>query len=193
MILQITEQHHALIENIIKANSRFSGNEDLLEDFCSETLKRGYNIITSINNVNNIEQYLRKVANSAIIEVLRTSGRIRRTNGGYAKSPEITTPILSPQRNSFETTLNNPIYEIPDPKPNFEDQLISEEQVNAIYSLLKEIDSSDVEKKYLELFTERYVNNKKQSEIAAKFNISQGEVSKRILRVAQEIQKRIEG
>ena len=62
------------IEQLVKSNSKFLGNEDLLEDFCAEALRCSYNILNSSINLNSIEGYLRKVVNTSILNVLKNSG-----------------------------------------------------------------------------------------------------------------------
>ena len=59
-----------LIEKLVKSNSKFKGNEDLLEDFCSETYKRSYSLLESLD-IQNLENYIAKVVNTAILNVLK--------------------------------------------------------------------------------------------------------------------------
>ena len=81
-----------LIEKLVKSNSKFKGNEDLLEDFCSETYKRSYSLLESLD-IQNLENYIAKVVNTAILNVLKDNGRIRRRENKYVSSHEI---LISP-------------------------------------------------------------------------------------------------
>ena len=73
----LVEEQRALIEKIVRNNKNFSGNEDLLEDFCSEAFQKSYLIFNSSSNIDKIESYLSKVVHTSILSVLKNSGRIR--------------------------------------------------------------------------------------------------------------------
>ena len=184
--MEITQEHQLLIQNIVKTNNRFSGNEDLFEDFCSETIKRSYKVISSMSNITNLEGYLKKVATSAILEVLKTSGRLRRSVSGYTKTAEI---LMSAENiiKHEDTSYDNYLETIPDPSAYFEENLISKDLVNNVISQLYSINARNKEKNFITLFECRYVQGLKQSEIAEKMELSQGEVSKRLTELAKKI------
>lgn len=180
------ERYRVLIEKIIRSNSRFSGNEDLFEDFCSETFKRCYKIFSTTDNINNFEAYLSKVASSAILDVLKSSGRIRRHKSGYQT---IRTEIVSQPYTLDEDS--NIIYEIEDPAPSIEHDLIFKEEIKNIRLALVDLDQEYKDKCYLKLFEMRYVKEDKQNQIAQSLNISQGEVSKRLIELSRRILSRL--
>lgn len=181
--MEVAQQYRELIEDIVLNNARVKGNEDLAEDFCSETFKRSYMIISAIKSVDHIESYLEKVANSAIIEVLKTSGRLARTTSGYKQIQQINQPLAQ----SSDKLQQEIVYDIPDPAPHFEEAIIEKETVQKIAEILMIIDSENAEKQYLQLFNMRYIQNLKQKEIAEELGISQGEVSKRLVEVTSKI------
>lgn len=180
------ERYRALIEKIIKSNSRFSGNEDLFEDFCSETFKRCYKIINAADTITNMDAYLAKVASSAILDVLKSSGRIRRLKAGYQT---IKTDSTGQAYNLDDDS--NIIYEIADPAPSIEQDLIHKEEIKNIRLALKELDEEYQEKCFLKIFELRYVNGCKQNQIAQTLNISQGEVSKRLIELSKRLLSRL--
>lgn len=182
----LPERYRPLIEKIIKSNSRFSGNEDLLEDFCSETFKRCYKILSSTDSIVNFEAYLHKVANSAILDVLRSSGRLRRLKSGYKK---VKTESLSQSYNTDESF--DIIFDIPDPNPGVEEDVIKHEEIKLIRKALKDLDTEFQEKQFLKIFQLRYIEGKRQAEIAQILNLSQGEVSKRLINLAKKVLSRI--
>jgi len=184
--LEITQEHKILIENIVKHNPRFFGNEDLLEDFCSETLKRSCVIISSISEINNLNGYLNKVSTSAILEVLKKSGRLRKTTSGYQKIEQVSISEVINQQ-----TIDEIIFNIPDPTPNFEEKIINEEEVNAIKEVIYIVNQQEPEKRFLDLFVLRYIDGMKQSQIAEKMGISQGEVSKRLIELIKKINETV--
>ena len=83
----INEQKE-LIEKLIKSNNKYKGNEDLLEDFCSETLKRSYSLFDNVN-IKDIENYIAKVVNTSILTVLKQNGRVRRRENKYVSTREV--------------------------------------------------------------------------------------------------------
>lgn len=182
----LPEQYRPLIEKIIRSNARFSGNEDLLEDFCSETFKRCYKILSTTNSIVNFEAYLHKVANSAILDVLRSSGRLRRLKSGYKK---VKTESLAPSYNTDENF--EIIYDIKDPNPGVEENVIKQEEIQLIRKALKDLDLEFKDKRFLKIFQLRYIDGKRQAEIAQTLNISQGEVSKRLIDLAKKVLSRI--
>ena len=180
------EKYRPLIEKIIKSNSRYGGNEDLFEDFCSETFKRCYKILNSEDTIVNFEAYLHKVASSAILDVLRSSGRLRRLKSGYKKvSPET---VVQPYNTDEKFDI---IYDIEDPTPTVEETLIRDEEVQYIRKALKDLDSEFKDKMFLEIFRMRYIEGKKQRDIAQTLGLSQGEVSKRLIDLAKRVLSRI--
>ena len=176
------DKYRPLIEKIVRSNSRFSGNEDLFEDFCSEAFKRCYKILSTDETIVNFEAYMHKVASSAILDVLRSSGRLRRLKSGYKK---ITTESLSQPYNTDEQF--EIIYDIEDPTPNIEDQSIKKDEIKLIRETLASLDSEFQDKQFLKIFQMRYIEGKKQSTIAEELNISQGEVSKRLINLAKRV------
>ena len=60
----LVEEQRSLIEKIVRNNKNFSGNEDLLEDFCSEAFQKSYLIFNSSSNIEKIESYLAKVVHT---------------------------------------------------------------------------------------------------------------------------------
>lgn len=173
--MELTQEHRCLIEDIVKKNPRFSGNEDLIEDFCSETFKRSYSLVSSITDEKSLEMYLTKVATTAIIDVLKTSGRVRRSKDGYSQVKEAPLSL-----GKYSLDADEIIFDIEDPSPCIEEKIVKNEEITALRNTVKRIDSENQDKRYLEVFTLRYLNNLKQAEMAKELNISQGEVSKRL-------------
>ncbi len=75
MGLDLANNHRKLIEEAIKANDRYYGNEDLLEAFCSDVYKKSYILLDSVSNVENLKTYLEKVVDTSISSILRQNGR----------------------------------------------------------------------------------------------------------------------
>ena len=87
--MELLKEQRDLIEKLVKSNIKYSGNEDLLEDFCAEAYRKAYLIIQSVEDINSLENYLKKLTSSAIMDVLKSSGRIVRSGKGYKSVKEI--------------------------------------------------------------------------------------------------------
>lgn len=73
--MDLADSHRKLIEETVRTNDRYYGNEDLLEVFCSDVYKKSYILLDSVSNVDNLKTYLEKVADTSISNILRQNGR----------------------------------------------------------------------------------------------------------------------
>lgn len=185
------QEQRNLIEKLVKSNNKFKGNEDLLEDFCSETYKRSHTLLESAD-VNEIGAYLAKVVNTAILTVLKDSGRVRRRENKYVSTKELLiNPV--PAKPSAEAQESKPqvstaesfVYEIADPKDSFEEKIVRKDLLQKIVDIVLVAQKNDPTKEFLKIFYLRYVRELKQKEIAEEINISQSEVSKRLIEISQ--------
>lgn len=187
----LQEQRH-LIEKLIKSNNKFSGNEDLFEDFCSETYKRSHSLLESIE-IKDIENYIAKVANTAILNVLKENGRVRRRQDKYVSTKEILiSPLPSkPQFAETETTQSNNafVYEIADPRDSFEEKIVRKDLLQKVVDIVLVAQKENPTKEFLKIFYLRYVKELTQKAIAEEINISQSEVSKRLIDISQIVKK----
>ena len=186
----INEQRE-LIEKLVKSNNKFKGNEDLIEDFCSETYKRSYSLFDNVN-IKDIENYIAKVANTAILTVLKQNGRVRRRENKYVSTHEVLINPLPAKIQEPETVktqgtavvMNEPfVYDIADPRDSFEEKIVRKDLLQKIVDIVLVAQKNDPSKEFLKIFYLRYVKEFKQKEIAAEVNISQAEVSKRLIEI----------
>ncbi len=186
----INEQRE-LIEKLVKSNNKFKGNEDLIEDFCSETYKRSYSLFDNVN-IKDIENYIAKVANTAILTVLKQNGRVRRRENKYVSTHEVLINPLPAKIQEPETVktqetavvVNEPfVYDIADPRDSFEEKIVRKDLLQKIVDIVLVAQKNDPSKEFLKIFYLRYVKELKQKEIAAEVNISQAEVSKRLIEI----------
>ena len=75
LVLDLADSHRKLIEETVRTNDRYYGNEDLLEAFCSDVYKKSDILLDSVSNVDNLKTYLEKVADTSISSILRQNGR----------------------------------------------------------------------------------------------------------------------
>ena len=84
--MELTQENINLIGQIVKNDRKYSGNEDLFDDFVNEACKRSVSIFGAIDNEATLEAYLRRVVTTSIVNVLKDSGRLGRTRACYGSS-----------------------------------------------------------------------------------------------------------
>ena len=87
--MDLTQDKIDLISKIIKNDRKYPNNEDLYDDFFNETCKRSVAILNAIDSESTLEAYLKRVATTSIINVLKNSGRLRRSRSGYMSTKEV--------------------------------------------------------------------------------------------------------
>ena len=175
--LDTLNEQRILIEKLVKSNNKFKGNEDLLDDFCSETYKRSYSLFETVEP-KGLESYIAKVANTAILNVLKENGRVRRRENKYVSTADI---LVNPAQSKSEVF----VYELPDPKDSFEEKIVRKDLLQKIVDIVLVAQKNNPAKEYLKIFYLRYIKELKQREIAEEINISQAEVSKRLFELSQ--------
>lgn len=200
-MLEISVEQKNLIERLIQSSSKYAGNEDLFEDFFNEVFRRSCHVLNGVNEVTFVENYLRKVVQSAILAVLKDMGRVRRLSKGFV-SDQREIPVSSLnilQENSvsqleFEENIynNNFSYSLNKTSLSIEDLLISKDLLKNIIDIVFKENALAPQKQYLEIFKLRFKDNKKQSEIAEELSISQSEVSKRLVEISKIVKNKLE-
>ena len=79
----------------------------------------------------------------------------------------------------------NFVYKIADPSDSFEEKIVRKDLLQKIVDIVLVAQKNQPEKEYLKIFYLRYVKELKQKEIAEEVNLSQSEVSKRLIEIAQ--------
>lgn len=188
--MELAQDKINLIEKIIKNDRKFANNEDLYDDFFNETCKRSLLIVKTVTSDVTLEAYLKKIATTSILNVLKNEGRLRRTKSGY----------MSVQEVSIDNTITSslPDYskiEIKYDKANIqdtpEDIVVKKETLQRIVDCVYEISQINPDKNYLELYHLRYEKGLTQKEIAQELNISQSEVSKRLFKLMKNVKQAI--
>lgn len=182
----IEQEKLDLIRKLILSDKRFAGNEDLLEDFVNETCKRSLLIIKSVKNEASLEVYLRKIVTTAIITVLKDSGRVRRTKEGFISTEETSLEdVISVPDNKYSNVKIS--YDVVDLQEGPEELVIKKETLQSLLDAVSIVHNNDPAKQYMQLYQLRYVKGLKQKQIAQELNLSQSEVSKRLLELMEEV------
>lgn len=186
--MELAQDKIDLIEKIIRNDRKFANNEDLFDDFLNETCKRSLVVIQTVTSDATLEAYLRKIATTSILNVLKSEGRLRRTRKGYSSIQEIPfEPVIEPASTDYSTVevkyITADILQTP------EDLAVKKEVLQQILDAVYDINDENLDKRYLDLYNLRYEKGLTQKEIAQELNLSQSEVSKRLFRLMEKVKQ----
>lgn len=187
--MELEQEKINLIKKIIVSDKKYINNEDLFDDFFNETYKRSFLVIKTVKNEASLETYLKRIATTAIINVLKDSGRVKRTGEGF-KSIEQTSldEIISLQiDDKYSNVRIN--YDIVDLSDGPEEVVIQKEILQKLSDAISITHTINPAKQYMQLYQLRYIKGLKQKQIADELNLSQSEVSKRLLELVEEVKK----
>lgn len=186
--MELEQEKIDLIKKIITSDKKYTDNEDLFEDFFNETCKRSFLIMKTVKNEASLEAYLKKIATTSIINVLKDSGRVRRGKQGFVATEEKSfDEIISIPDNKYSNVNIN--YDIVDLSDGPEEVVIKKETMQKLLDAVSIAHTNNPAKQYMQLYQLRYVKGLKQKQIAAELNLSQSEVSKRLLELIEEVKK----
>ena len=184
--MEIAQEKIDLIGKIIKNDRKYLNNEDLFEDFLNETCKRSVAIIESIETEATLETYLRRIVTTSIINVLKDSGRLRRTGKTYTPTKSV---YMDTSHDYSDVIISYSNIDIPQTP---EDIVIQKELLDFVADTVIGIDKENPDKGYLQMYTLRYDKGMTQAEIAQELGISQSEVSKRLFKLMEKVRIIIE-
>lgn len=180
--MELAQEKIDLISRIIKGDRKYPNNEDLYDDFFNETCKRSVSIINAIDSEVTLEAYMRRIVNTAIVNVLKDSGRLRRTRAGYTTAKEVT--IYTPEIDYSDVSVSYSSVKIPESP---EEIVIQREVLEFVADSVIRIDKENPKKDYLHIYTLRYDKGMTQKEISEELGVSQSEVSKRLYQLMEKV------
>ena len=186
--MELTQEKLNLIERIIKNDRKFANNEDLYDDFFNEMCKRSIPIVNTITSDVTLEAYLRKIATTSILNVLKDTGRLRRTREGFTPTHEVS--LDAPQTSQDDSYSNVVIsYTVADYDNNPEDIAVQKEILQKIVDSVYLINEAEPDKQYLRIYKLRYDVGMTQKEISSELNLSQAEISKRLFKLMEKVKE----
>lgn len=130
------KEYSTIIKDIITQNKRYAGNEDLLDAFCDETVKRTKSIVSLLKDDEKILSYILRVSNSAVIKVLKDNDRL----GSY-RIPHVSYSAPAPSVQQEEPQQYDEVYvehqtqELP-----VEDVVAAEEPMPAMQTAVNQVE-----------------------------------------------------
>lgn len=187
--MELEQDKIDLIKKVILSDKKYIDNEDLFEDFLNESYKRSFLIINTVKNEASLEAYLKKIVTTSIITVLKDSGRVRRTKEGFIPSKEESLDNFTSENDTKTNKYSNVNvnYNIVDLQDGPEEIVIKKEVLQTLLDAVMVAHNTNPAKQYLQLYQLRYVRGLKQKQIAQELNLSQSEVSKRLLELMEEV------
>mgnify|MGYP005758742909 CR=1 FL=1 len=212
--------HRELIENIIKQNPAYKGNEHLMEQFCAEVYKKSYLLLDSVSNVESLKNYLKKVADTSVLNVIKSSAakNIREKinsintqdfdfdiqnanshkqledirNENSTNRHETLPQYSEPQENTEKKiSIKNPYEGLIDPREFFPERPTGRLLAKNIIEALLRINTKEPAKKFLEIFIMKYVDNLNQTMIARNLKLTRADLSKRYCEMVKLIRQEI--
>ena len=184
--MDLAQDKLELIEKIIKNDRKFFNNEDLYGDFFNETCRRSLGIINVVSSNVALEAYLKKIATTSIINVLKDSGRLRRTKTGFASTNTVSLEEESFSNNYANIKISYKNFNI---QESPEEIVVRKDILKQIASTVLKVDESEPEKQYLQIYKLRYDNGMTQKEISEELGLSQSEVSKRLFKLMEKVKQ----
>ena len=209
--LQISKEHRALIESVIRENPNFKGNEMLIDAFCDAIYKKSYLLIDAIRDMSRLRRHLLMISDSCIEQIIKEKRKYEdtklyneilqkskhekdiislRNNNKVLYDNETQKEILPKRNKSGIVNLKEEIQrsEKYDAAQNLIDPLefcpkkrASENTIDKLVKIVKIIDKKYPKKRFYEIFSLRYIRRYNQTEIARSMKISQIELSKRFV------------
>lgn len=185
--MELAQDKIDLISRIIKNDRKYPNNEDLYDDFFNETCKRSVAIINAVESETTLETYIKRVATTSIINVLKDSGRLRRTRSGYMSSRDVA--LDTDNVDYTDVAISYSAVKIPQ---NPEEIVIQKEILEFVADTIRKIDEEEPDKDYLHIYTLRYDKGMTQKEISEELGLSQSEISKRLYKLMNKVKNVIE-
>ncbi len=176
----------------IQANTKYQGNEDLCEDFLAEATRRSISVLENMDDIEFVAPYLKKVVNTSILTVLKNEGRVRRVKNEFVPTTVVSLDEVSLKEESFQPTVFS-LDNLPDPDSNFYEKIDNRDLLTQVCNAVCVANANNSDKYYYDIFVKRYVESKKQLEIAQELGLSQSEVCKRLYELVKIIKNDVIG
>lgn len=205
----MNKEQRDLIENVIRQHPLYVGHEGLTELFCTEIYKKSYLLLNSVSNIASLKNYLVKVADTVIANVIKESAdiklpcipvaeknikKINEVAVNHEESPEVKKTqslVVSLHKNSSIEDVESSYMGLIDPDEFFPEKHTSDTVAKSIIRIVNKLDIAYPNEKYADIFHLRYVQKLHQSAIARKLKLSQSDLSKRFYELVKLIKQQL--
>ncbi len=171
--MTIKAEQKELIENVIKRNSHYKGNEELFNIFYDEVFHRIRNTLEMLGDKLPPQSYLEKVVQKSILFVLKDKKRLS------TKVFDDESPIENLLSFNIDAK-GDIIFNIPYPTSEREKISVVHDQLRIIINNLYRLNENEPEKKFLRLFELKYNQNLKLDDLAYQMDLSEAQTAQRI-------------
>ena len=208
--LQISKEHRALIESVIRENPKFKGHENLIDVFCLAIYKKSYLLIDAIRDMSRLRRHLAMVSNSCIDQIIKEKQnydnsklynqiikksrqkqeivslkkniqkQVKKTEDDF-KPKENESGIVNLKEEIQRSEKYDSVDDLADPLESCPQRRINAKAIEKLAEIIRKIDKQYPKKRYYEIFSLRYIKRYSQTEIARSLKISQMELSKRFV------------
>ena len=207
--LQISKEHRALIESVIRESAKFKGHEELIDAFCDAIYKKSYLLIDAIRDMSRLRRHLLMISDSCIEQIIKEKRKydetrlyeeilqksrmedeivsLKKDDVLYDREKTELTPkkdktgIVNLKEEIQRSEKYNATDNLIDPLEYCPQKRVSENTVDKLIKIVKIIDKQFPKKRFYEIFSLRYIKRYNQTEIARSLKISQMELSKRFV------------
>lgn len=211
--MQINKAHKELIESVISESAKFKGNEELIDIFTEAIYKKSYLLMDAIKDMSRLRRHLLVICDSCMEQVLKEKQKFDEIKiyKQIEQKARVQDGIVSVKKNvlkeeNIEEELElkrakqsivnlkeeiqrsekyDNVDSLIDPLEFCPQKRVSQNTLEKLIQIVKNIDSNYPTKKYYEIFNLRYIKKFNQNEIAREIKISQVELSKRFVELVK--------
>ena len=176
-----------LIEEIIKQHPDYIGHENLIDQFCAEIYKKSYLLLDSVSNI----ETLSKINKLPDIPDITVETKVQQHVVQKQPEPIQVHNSMPNVKKRQEAVNKDPYSGLIDPEEFFNEKQTNPLVAKNIIDVIDMLDLGNPDKKYLEIFTMRYVQNMHQGDIAKKLKISQADLSMRFCDLVKLIKQHL--
>lgn len=197
--LQMNNEQKNLILSVVRQSALWRGNEDLSDLFLEAIYKKSYLLIDAIKDQNRLKRHLAPICETCMEQIIKQSQK-------FAPRREAKDEIISLKthdnfnneeqevislKEEFKIPKNNSTRALIDPIEYCPKKEASEQTVEKLIRIIKQIDEKYPKKNYYELFFMRYLKGLNQTEICSNLQISPTELSKRFVELVKLTREKV--
>lgn len=203
--LEIKNEYKVLISSVIEENPKYRGNEHLMDAFLEVMYKKASLLLDAIKDKSRLKRHLAMLSDGCMNQVIKQYKAKEETklykqveqnvkkrqnivslkkdidkNLSYTKEAKNGNIVNLREEIENKERYNN-VNTVLDPLEFYSYQTVSENTVDKLMYIIRQIDLKFPQKRYYDIFSLRYIKKYSQSQMAQELKISQTELSKRFV------------